>query len=128
MDTTYGEFQGTDLDPSADWDFDDDFEEEGNDLLPILGASALLAALVGGVLVVVGRRHNPTPEERIQDVVSQLEKGGKKSVKAVQNAVDDGKLADMLDNALVYTRHRARDAGEAIQDSKLTDALEEAMS
>ena len=85
MDSTYGEFQGTDLDPSADWDFDDEFEEEGNDLLPILGASALLAALVGGVLVIVGRRHNPTPEERIQEVVSQLEKSGKKSVKAVQH-------------------------------------------
>ena len=59
MDSNYGEFQGTDLDPSADWDFDDDFDDEGNDLLPILGASVLLAAVVGGVLVGVGRRRNP---------------------------------------------------------------------
>ena len=137
MDSTYGEFQGTDLDPSADWDFDDDFEDEGNDLLPILGASVALAAVVGGILVLVGRRRNPTPGERIQDAITQLDKRGKKvagrleksgskGVAAVQHATSDGKLRDLLGDAIVYSRHRASDAGQAVEDLRLADALEEA--
>ncbi|MEO8288765.1 MAG: hypothetical protein ABI670_20285 [Chloroflexota bacterium] len=139
MDSTYGEFQGTDLDPSVDFDFDDDFEDEGNDLLPILGASVLLATVVGGVLVAVGRKRNPTPEERIQEIVQQLEKRGKKGavqlekrgrkgVQAVTSAVEDGKLTDLLDQALTYTRHRAADAGQAFEESNLSDSLQDALS
>ncbi len=148
MDSTYGEFQGTDLDPSADWDFDEDFEDEGNDLLPILGASAGLAAVVGGVLVLAGRRRNPTTQEQIQkaiariekrggksaaalgkhgrEVAVELEKRGRKGLRAVDSAASDGKLRDLLDDALVYTRHRASEAGAALEDARLADRLEEA--
>jgi hypothetical protein len=137
MDSTYGEFQGTDLDPSADWDYDDDFEDEGNNLLPILGASVALAAVVGGILVLAGRRRNPTPGERIEKaitqldkrskkVANQLEKSGSKGLQAVQQAAGDGKLKDKLEDAIVYSRKRASDAGQALEDAKLAEVLAEA--
>ena len=56
MDNTYNEFSGTDLDLDADMDFDDD---DSNDLLPILGLSAAVAAVVGAILVLAGRRRRP---------------------------------------------------------------------
>jgi len=148
MDSTYGEFQGTDLDPSADWDFDEDFEDEGNDLLPIIGASAGLAAVVGGVLVLAGRRRSATTQEQIQkaiariekrggknlaalgkqgkDAAAELEKRGRKGLHAIDSATSDGKLRDLLDDALVYTRHRASESGAALQEARLADKLEEA--
>src|SRR5205814_5498657 len=139
MDSTYGEFQGTDLDPSADWDFDEDFEDEGNDLLPIIGASALLAAVEGGIHMATRRKRNPIQNDKIQEVMdrmekrgkkgaAQLEKRGKKGVQSVQHAVGNGKLGDLLDDAVVYARHRADDASHAVDQSKLSDLLDDALS
>jgi hypothetical protein len=128
MENTYGEFQGTDLDPAVDYDFDEFDEEEGNDLLPILGASALVAAVVGGVLVMVGRRHNPTPQDRIEDAIATVQKGGKKGTKALAGVVDDTRLDDLLAEALDRAGKLARDAGGAARDAKVGDVLEDALS
>ena len=73
MDTTSNEFEGTELDPTVDYDFED-FDDESNDLLPIIGASAAVAAVAGAVLLLAGRRHKDTPQERIQEIISQVEK------------------------------------------------------
>ncbi|MEO6458606.1 MAG: hypothetical protein ABIO92_10120 [Chloroflexia bacterium] len=102
MDKTYGEFEGTEFDPSADLDFDD----EQDDLIAILSISALVAAVVGAILVILGRRRNPTPQERVEDVLSMAGKQGKKSMKSMKKAVEGAKLGDLLDDAL----SRANDA------------------
>src|SRR6266550_3423731 len=104
MENTYGEFQGTELDPSLDFDFDDD---EVNDIVPVLALAAVVAAIVGGILVLLGRRRQPTAAERAQDLLEQAGKGGKKGLKAASKAVEDARLGDLLDEAL----ERARKAG-----------------
>ena len=102
MDKTYGEFEGTEFDPSADLDFDD----EQDDLIAILSISALVAAVVGAILVILGRRRNPTPQERVEEVLSRAEKQGKKGMKSMKKAVEGAKLGDLLEDAL----SRANDA------------------
>jgi len=124
MNTSYNEFEGTDLDPSVDYDYDDD----QNALLPILGASALLAVVAGGLLVAVGRKRNPTPEERIQDVLELVEKRGKKAVKATTHAVEQAHLNDLLSDAIGKARHLSSDAVEAAKDSHLTGLLDDALT
>src|SRR5438128_4028429 len=108
MDSTYGEFQGTELDPSLDFDYD---EDEASDLPQILGLAAILAAVVGVVLVLIGRRKEPTVAERAQEVLESASKEGKKSLKAasktVSKAAADARLGELLDEAL----DRARKAG-----------------
>src|SRR5688500_1068196 len=103
MDKTYGEFEGTEFDPSADLDFDD----EQDDLIAILSISALVAAVVGAILVIFGRRRNPTPQERVEELLTMTGKQGKKGLKFAKKSLDDAKLSDLLDDAL----SRARDAG-----------------
>ena len=106
MDSTYGEFQGTDLDPNLDFDF----EDEPNDLLPILGLAAALAAVVGAMLVLIGRRKEPSAAEQAQVILEQAGKQGKKGLKAASKAVEDANLADLLEEALHKARHTAHDA------------------
>lgn len=125
MDGTYGEFQGTELDPSFDLDSDD----ESNDLLPIIGLSALLAAVAGGILVLLGRvLHKPTPQERAQDILEGVGKQGKKGAKTARQVVEGMNLSDLLDEA----RGRAKEAGSAIGDKArqagLADLLDQAIS
>ncbi len=96
MDSTYNEFSGTDLDLDADMDYDDG----GNDLIPILGISAAIAAVVGGILVIAGRRRKPTPQERIQDMFENVGKEGGKRAKTVAKAVGKVDLGDLLSEAL----------------------------
>jgi hypothetical protein len=126
MDSTYGEFQGTELDPSLDFDYDD----EENDLPQILGLAAVVAALVGAVLVFIGRRRQPTMAERAQDILDTATKEGGKTLKAgskslkaasksASKAVADAKLGELLDEAL----DRARKAGAG---ADLTGILAEA--
>src|SRR5829696_5447865 len=97
MDNSFNEFEGTELDPSVDYEWE---EEEGNDLLPIIGASAAVAAVAGGLLVLAGRRRNPTPQERIEDVVQEVQSRGRKGAKAVGSAIEDAHLGDLLSDAL----------------------------
>jgi len=115
MDETYGEFQGTELDPSLDFDWD----EEENDLVPILGLAAVVAAIVGGLLVLLGRRRQPTAAERAQDVLESATKEGRKGLKAATKAVEGAQLGDLLDEALAR-------AGKVAKNGHLVDLLEEA--
>src|SRR5947209_3298369 len=105
MDNTYGEFQGTELDPSLDFDFDD---EEESDLLPILGLAALFASIVGGVLVLVGRRREPSAADRVQAALDAAggaaSKNGSKAVQTVAQSASDLKLTQLLDDALEKAR------------------------
>src|SRR5438128_8816440 len=114
MDNTYGEFQGTELDPNLDFDFD----EEGNELVPILGLAAALAAAVGAALVLMGRRREPTAAERAQELLEQASKSGQSGLKAASKAVEEAKLGDLLEEALDKARHAA-------YDGKLEDLLKQ---
>src|SRR5438105_1190384 len=115
MDSTYGEFQGTELDPNLDFDFDD----EGNDLVPILGLAAALAAAVGAMLVLMGRHKEPSAAERAQELVEQAGKSSQKGLKVASKAVEDAKLGDLLEEALDKAKHAA-------YDGNLEDLLKQA--
>ena len=123
MDKTYGEFEGTELDAGADFDFDD----EQGDLLPILSLSALVALVVGGILVLLGRRRKPTRQERVEELLSDIGKQGKKGARKVAKAVEGADLAGLLSDAI----ERAQDAAGAVAskagDAKLRDMLEDAI-
>ena len=106
MESTYGEFQGTELDPNLDFDY----EDEGNDIVPILGLAAGLATLVGGALVILGRRRNPTAADNAQAMLEQASKQGKKGLDAMTKAVEDANLGDLLEEALAKARKTAGDA------------------
>lgn len=99
MNNTYGEFEGTELDPSTDFDLDD-FDDEQNDLITILSLSAVVAAIVGGILVLLGRRRKPTARERAEDMLSEARKRGGKGVKSVSKAVSNAGLGDLLQEAI----------------------------
>src|SRR5439155_5855243 len=116
MDNTYGEFQGTELDPALDYDFDDD---EINDLVPILALAAGFAALVGAFLLLIGRRKQPTTADRAQEMLEIAQKQGKKGMKQATKAVADAKLGKLLDEAI----ERAQKVGS---DADLTGLLEDA--
>lgn len=98
MKNTYGDFQGTELDPSLDFDYD---EEEPTDLVQILGLAAGLAAIVGAILVLLGRRKQPTVRERAEEILASATKESKKGAKAASKAVGEAKLGDILEDALV---------------------------
>lgn len=98
MDNTYGEFEGTELDPSTD--LDSEFDEEQNDLISILSLSAVVAAIVGAILVLIGRRRKRTPQERAQEILDDAGKRVGKGVKAAAQAVGGTGLADLLQEAI----------------------------
>lgn len=120
MDDTYGEFQGTELDPAFDFDFEGD---QQNDLIPILGFSAALAAVVGAILVLVGRMRKATPQERAQEIAQEMldraSKEGKKGAKAMTRAAKAAKLGDLLDEAL----NRARDAADSVDVGDIASSV-----
>ena len=139
MDNTYGEFQGTELDPSLDFDFDD---EEESDLLPILGLAAVFASIVGGLLVLVGRRHQPSAAERMQAALETAggaaSKKGAKAVQTVTDAASDLKLSKLLDDALGKARDLSpngdlkgtlkdarKQARKAAENERLRDVLKQ---
>jgi len=68
MDETNSEqYQSLDDDPGADLDFDlddEDFEDENSDLMRILAIAGGAAALVGGLMILRGRRRQ-TPAEQL---------------------------------------------------------------
>lgn len=122
-------------------DLDLDFEEEDNDLVPILSLSALFAAVVGAVLVLIGRRRTrePAPKERLEDILAQSQKLGKRGAKAAvaaASAVPVGNLTSMLGDAIDVATHAARNvdlgdvsrtARRAARNVNLTDTLGEAL-
>lgn len=123
-----------------DWDLDFE-DEERDDLIPILGISALVAAVVGAFLVLMGRRRNPdpTPKERLEELLAQTGKQGKRGVRQAASAVEGVHLGDMLEQALDRARSAASDfdvegrvgdvgkaARQAGKDAHLSSLLSEA--
>jgi hypothetical protein len=119
MDDTYNEFSGTELDQDAEFDSEFDWDDEGEgDLIPILGLSAALAAVVGAILVLAGRRKKKTPMDRVEEFMGDVGKQGKKTAKKVAGAVGDMKLGDLLSQAMDK-------AGEAAADVDLPGFADE---
>ncbi len=127
--------------PFDDWNLDFDDENERDDLVPILGISALLAAVVGAFLVLLGRlRHpDPTPKERLEELLAQTGKQGKRGGKQIASAVEHAHLGDMLEHALDKAKSAASDfdveervgdvrkaAHHATKDMHLSSLLSEA--
>ena len=101
MDDTYSDFSGTELDQDAEFDSEFDWEDEGEgDLLPILGLSVGVAAVVGAILVLAGRRRKKTPMDRVEEFVGDVGKQGKKTAKKVASTIGDVRLADLLSEAM----------------------------
>jgi hypothetical protein len=113
MSENYNEFSGTELDQDAEFDTDFSWEDEGEgDIIPILGLSAALAAVVGAILVLAGRRRKKTPMDHVEDFLGDTGKAGKKAAKNVSRAVSDLNLGDLLSQAMDR-------AGEASADLDL---------
>lgn len=95
--------------PFDDWDLD--FEDEGNDLVPILSISAIVAAVIGAFLVLIGRRRNPdpSPKERLESIMGDAGKQGKRSAKQVASAIEGADLGDLLNQALDKARSSVGD-------------------
>ncbi len=132
-------YTGTELDPALDVDFDlDDFEDEQNDTMRIVGLAVGGVAALGIVLWLLGRRSRPKPGlagvvERVSD---DLQSTGKDVRKAIEHSdlskIDVNELIDELrhragqlhidrevEDALKSARHRAR----AVADNVDTDDL-----
>jgi hypothetical protein len=136
MTENYTEFEGTEFDPTADMDF----EEDQSDLVAILGLSAIVAAIVGAVLVLIGRRRTPTRAERAQQALEEAVKAGRKQARTMGKAVREAKLGDMLEQAIDRAREATArvDVGEVVSeaqkrarkiaaDGALADILEDAL-
>jgi hypothetical protein len=122
-------------------DLDFDFEDEDNDLVPILSLSALFAAVVGAILVLIGRRRTrePSPKERLEDVLAETRKLGKRGAKAASKAASSvpvGNLTSLLGDAIDMATHAARNvdlgdvakgARRATRNVKLGDMLSDAL-
>ncbi|HEX8229424.1 MAG TPA: hypothetical protein VF826_08935, partial [Chloroflexia bacterium] len=122
-------------------DLDLDFEDEDDDLVPILSLSALFAAVVGAILVLIGRRRTrePSPKERLEEVLVESRKLGKKGAAAAGKAassVQVGNLTALLSDAIDMASHAGRNvdlgdvaksARRGMRDLKLTDMLGDAL-
>ncbi len=94
---------GADADVDLDFDLDDeDFDDEDSDLMRIIGIAGGVAALIGGLLIVLGRRRE-TPTERM---LKEVRHAGKDAGKALQNV----NLGDLLGEARDQANRRLRDA------------------
>ena len=138
------EVQDGGLEPSSEEfdDFDLDFEDEENDLVPILSLSALFAAVVGAILVLIGRRRTREPDakERLEEMLAQSQKLGKRGAKAAAVAVSNvsgSDLRSLLGDAIGKATDAAGkfDAGDvakaarkATRNVNLTDLLGDALS
>jgi hypothetical protein len=106
MDQSYNEqYAGSEPDPAVDLDFDlddEDFDDENGDLMRVIGMAGGAAALIGGLIILLGRKKE-TPTEKL---VAQAQSVGKDVRKAVKNADLPSLLADARDAA----NARLRDA------------------
>ncbi len=116
-------YTGTELDPALDVDFDlDDFEDEQNDTMRIVGLAVGGVAALGVVLWLLNRRNRPKPGLAgvVESVSDNLQSTGKDVRKAIENSdlskIDVNDLIDEL-------RHRA---GDLHIDREVEDALKSA--
>src|SRR5437868_3136665 len=101
-DTSLDSGLGADAD-FDDFDFDDeDFDDEDSDLMRIIGIAGGVAALLGGLMILMGRRRE-TPQER---AVNEVQHAGK----AAQKALREANLGELLSEARDQANRRLRDA------------------
>jgi len=94
---------GADADIDLDFDLDDeDFDDEDSDLMRIIGIVGGVAALIGGLIIVLGRRRATPPEKALKE----MRQAGKAAGKALQNV----NLSDLLSEARDEANRRLRDA------------------
>lgn len=107
-DAALGSDPGLDSGLGADADFDDfdfddeDFDDEDSDLMRIIGIAGGVAALLGGLMILMGRRRE-TPQER---AVKEVQQAGK----TAQKALRDVHLGELLSEARDQANRRLRDA------------------
>lgn len=119
QDQNAGNEQGISQDEFADFDFDD-FDDESGDLVPIIGLSAVFAAVVGAILMLVGRKRHPEPDikGRLANLVDEGGKQGKRAGKQVAKTVQQAQLGDLLGEALDKAQ---RAGGDLHVDDRLGD-------
>ena len=94
---------GTDADIDLDFDLDDeDFDDDDSDLMRIIGIAGGVAALIGGLIIVLGRRRE-TPTEK---ALKEVRHAGKAAGQALQNI----NLSELLSDARDQANRRLRDA------------------
>ena len=96
------EYQSPDGDLTQDLDFDlddEDYDENG-DLLRIVGIAGGVAAIIGGLIILLGR-HRQTPTERLLEQVGSTGKD-------VRKAVEKADLGGLLSEALAQANKRVR--------------------
>ncbi len=94
---------GADAELDLDFDLDDeDFDDEDSDLMRIIGIAGGVAALIGGLIIVLGRRRETPTEKALKDV----RRAGKAAGKALQNV----NLSELLSDARDQANRRLRDA------------------
>ncbi|HMA34153.1 MAG TPA: hypothetical protein VKY74_06685 [Chloroflexia bacterium] len=126
---------GEDLDFELD---DEDFDDENGDLLRILGIAGGVAALVGGAIILMGRRQK-TPVERLTSEVRHSARDLRKAAAQVdlgallQEARDaanarirDANLPDLARAARHSGRDLVRSAGQAVRGVDLEQVVQDA--
>ncbi|MGI8586722.1 MAG: hypothetical protein ACR2M0_03425 [Chloroflexia bacterium] len=127
-----------DLGSDLDFDLDDeDFDDDSGDLMRILGIAGGIAALIGGLLIIMGRRRK-TPAEQLMENVRSTGKDVRKAVgKAdlgellaeardqANSRLRDANLGDLARDVRHGGRGLARSAGEAVSQVDLQDTIDE---
>ena len=110
MDQTFNdEYRNPEGDTGIDLDFDlddDEFEDESGDLLRILGIAGGVAALVGGLMILLGRKRETPSEQLTKDLRKAVEK---QDLGEVRKAVQKADLSALLSEARERANQRVRD-------------------
>jgi hypothetical protein len=110
MDQTFNdEYRNPEGDTGIDLDFDlddDEFEDESGDLLRILGIAGGVAALVGGLMILLGRKRETPSEQLTKDLRKAVEK---QDLGEVRKAIAKADLSALLSEARERANQRVRD-------------------
>ncbi len=110
MDQTFNdEYRNPEGDTGIDLDFDlddDEFEDESGDLLRILGIAGGVAALVGGLMILLGRKRETPSEQLTKDLRKAVEK---QDLGEVRKAIQKADLSALLSEARERANQRVRD-------------------
>ena len=106
MDQSYNDqYAGSEPDPAVDLDFDlddEDFDDENGDLMRVIGMAGGAAALIGGLIILMGRKKE-TPAEKVMAEARSV-------TKDVRKAVQKADLPSLLSDARDAANARLRDA------------------